>query len=195
MADSKFGVAGVALLVLGVILFFGTLNYFNIISLSSLYPNQFGSLPHSGAQRPTASETNLPITCPVEKNFCNKGKDLYEGNKFLGIGYNLPIGKKIIASIPGTVVFGGAEDKSKGITSHAKIVIGGTGQSQGYVATYEYFGLPSNKNTQTKSVSYGEELGAVWGGSFPKTLPYGGINVLVIIKTNSGGDVHISQFE
>ncbi|HKC14543.1 MAG TPA: hypothetical protein VKC89_01085 [Patescibacteria group bacterium] len=46
MADSKFGVAAIALLVLGVILFFGVLNYFNIISLSSLYPNQFGSLPH-----------------------------------------------------------------------------------------------------------------------------------------------------
>lgn len=184
-----FGIAEVVFFALAIALFFGILNYFNILSLSQIYPNLFGSLPHQpfkeSVQTPQGSIQELKLSCPVEKEFCDKGVKVYDGNKFLGVGYKLPLGKKIFAVIPGTAVFGGAEDKSKDIVSHSKIVIGGIGLSQGYMATYEYFGLPKIENTQIRSVSSSEELGTVWGGSFPDKPPFDGINVLVLMQFNN----------
>lgn len=45
-----------------LVLFFGTLNYFNILSLSTLYPNYFGLLPHRPLQQtlPNSQQTPTP---------------------------------------------------------------------------------------------------------------------------------------
>lgn len=46
MNSTKSGLLGILGLILGVLLIFFVLNYFNILSLSQLYPNFFGNLPH-----------------------------------------------------------------------------------------------------------------------------------------------------
>lgn len=190
MESTRSGFFGIFGLILGVIFIFLILNYFNILSLSTLYPKYFGSLPHAPYNfiSRTPQEKKIPI-CPVSKEFCKTGVPIYDGSKFLGIGYKLPIGNKIFTSIPGTAVFGGTEDKSAGILSHAKITIGGSDPWQGYTATYEYFGLPIQGNTQTGSVFQGAQLGAVWGGKFPDKSPYNGINVLVLVQSKNGQNI------
>ena len=194
----KAGVFEIVFVVLAIALFFGILNYFNIISLSTLYPNQFGSLPHQTLPKTpqkTPPPQSITFSCPVAKEFCSSGKEIYDGKTFLGIGYNLPVGTKIYAAISGNIIFGGAEDKERKILSHAKIVIGGTGENQGYSVRYDYFGLPISQNENLKQITRRDELGAVWGGNFPKEEPFNGINVLIKITTNTDQDVHVSQFE
>lgn len=60
MQSTKSGLLGILGLVLGVLVIFGVLNYFNILSLSQIYPNVFSSLPH----RQVALET-LPSPKPT----------------------------------------------------------------------------------------------------------------------------------
>jgi len=45
LQDVEFGVGGILLGVVFFLLFFLILNYFNILRLSELYPNQLGWLP------------------------------------------------------------------------------------------------------------------------------------------------------
>jgi len=63
----------ILVLILTVFLF---LNYFNIFSLSTFYPNLFGRLPH----RPIVeklkvikSDGPISINCPLSEDFCDKG--------------------------------------------------------------------------------------------------------------------------
>lgn len=48
----------------GVVLFllFGTLNYFNILSISNVFPHQLGWLPHKTSQNKTPSKPNSQLT-------------------------------------------------------------------------------------------------------------------------------------
>lgn len=65
MNSTKSGILGILALILGVLVIFFVLNYFNILSLSQLYPNLFASLPHK-----QISKTNLSLLpAPTPKNF------------------------------------------------------------------------------------------------------------------------------
>lgn len=65
MNSTKSGLLGILFLIIGVLVIFGVLNYFNILSLSRLYPNLFGSLPHK-----QISKTNLSFgPTPTPKTF------------------------------------------------------------------------------------------------------------------------------
>lgn len=75
------------LLVIFVIIL-GALNYFNILSLSRLYPTLFGSLPQ---QNPIKFSKQSVWNCPVSRDFCSKGeKIIYNGNP--AVAYKLPVG-------------------------------------------------------------------------------------------------------
>lgn len=99
MADDNsysITVGALGLLIVGVLLFFVALNYFNIISLSTLYPNQLSWLP----QIPTK------IGCPVEKDLCSKAQALkFPGTKrYDGLGWNLPKNSEIRAVFDGKII-------------------------------------------------------------------------------------------
>lgn len=56
LATLEVGLFEVSFVLIIIIVLFGTLNYFNILSLSKLYPNQFGFLPHQKILKiPTSS--------------------------------------------------------------------------------------------------------------------------------------------
>jgi len=60
LALLKVGFFEVFFVLLVLVLFFGVLNFFNILSLSKIYPNQLGWLPH---QQPTAqNQTSGTVT-------------------------------------------------------------------------------------------------------------------------------------
>lgn len=61
LAFLEIGVFELVFVLVVLALFFGTLNYFNILSLSSLYPNQLGFLPHRPLQQ---SQQNIPRPSP-----------------------------------------------------------------------------------------------------------------------------------
>lgn len=66
MQSTKSGVLGILGLIFGVLVIFFVLNYFNILSLSQLYPNLFSSLPHKNLATPSPRMQNkLVITYPV----------------------------------------------------------------------------------------------------------------------------------
>lgn len=88
------------LLVFAVIL--GVLNYFNILSLSRLYPQYFASLPHQAFKESVQTPVQEPIfvlKCPVPLEFCNSAEKVtYKGNP--GLGYKLPDNTPITSIAP-----------------------------------------------------------------------------------------------
>lgn len=63
----RAGVFEIAFIFFGIIVFFAILNYFNILSLSQLYPNQFGWLPQR--KLPMTTITPVPSGTPSNKTF------------------------------------------------------------------------------------------------------------------------------
>ncbi len=58
----EVGLFEISFVLIFIVVIFGTLNYFNILSLSALYPNQLGFLPHQA----TSSNLNKPnATVPM----------------------------------------------------------------------------------------------------------------------------------
>lgn len=58
----EVGLFEISFVAIIVLLFFGILNYFNILSLSKLYPNTFGFLPHKTiSSNINTPNTNVPI--------------------------------------------------------------------------------------------------------------------------------------
>lgn len=100
--ESKKGIASIALLEVGlfeigfvvvvIALILGVLNYFNIISLSQLYPDKLGFLPHQPFKESVQTPVQEPIfvlKCPVPLEFCNSAEKVtYKGNP--GLAYKLP---------------------------------------------------------------------------------------------------------
>jgi len=78
LAFLEVGLFEISFVVIIVLLFFGILNYFNILSLSKLYPNTFGFLPH----KTTSSSQNLPKTTTTKntqqasQSYVNNAKKL-----------------------------------------------------------------------------------------------------------------------
>lgn len=165
-------IAGI-LILLVIILFF--LYYFKIINFKTT------PAPAQPAQVQTTPKLKVAFACPVPKEFCSKGKEIFNGSAFLGVGYSLPKGTKIIASMPGSAFFTATEDKTLNIATHSKVVISGSDFQQGYVLIYEFFSPEASGSAQTKTVERGQELGTVGFGTFPKNPPYDGINLILSI--------------
>ena len=81
-----------------LILLFGILNYFNILSLSSLYP-QLGFLPQKNVSQ-TISTLNK-LSCPSLKEFCQKGESIIKDGKYIGFGGKLASASAIFAAFDG----------------------------------------------------------------------------------------------
>lgn len=89
--------------VIVIVLIFGTLNYFNVLRLSEIFPNKLGFLPS-----PTGGLSNTPhikISCPSVKAFCAKGQGVVK-DQYLGLGYTLPPGSPIFAAFDGNLTVG-----------------------------------------------------------------------------------------
>lgn len=103
---------------IALILVFGTLNYFNILKLSEIFPNYLGWLPHKEVPtgtsqlnnvtivptiKPTVSLPSLKFSCPSVKEFCERGSDVIIDGKYLGWGDKLSTGSAIFAAFDGEV--------------------------------------------------------------------------------------------
>ena len=99
--------------ILVLVLVFGTLNYFNILPISKLWPNQFGFLPHKQSKQESNvaiqqsnNVTPIPRTkifCPSVKEFCEKGEGVIKDQKYIGLGYRLSSGSAIFAAFDGNL--------------------------------------------------------------------------------------------
>lgn len=101
MNSTKSGLLGILGLIVGVLVIFFVLNYFNILSLSTIYPNLFGSLPHKTNQKNTTAiqQEAFAIRCPVTKQYCLLGKSIK--HYYSGLGYNLPEGTDLLSTFDG----------------------------------------------------------------------------------------------
>lgn len=164
MNSTKSGIFGILGLILGVLVIFFVLNYFNILSLSALYPNKFNWLPkQTTINRNFNIQKVKTLTCPVDSN-CNSGEVVYISKTippFYGIGYaKLPAGTKLLAMIPGSVAQGVSIGKN-----NSNNIITITNKSLGIEADYSFIGTSSaflnNKSTVEQSDQIGILLGPV----------------------------------
>ncbi len=126
----------------------------------------------------------ISVLCPVPKEFCASGKQIYDGSNFLGIGYKLPPGTKITSAIAGPAFYTTSAD-------HSKTYVGGRDSNQNYSAGYEYFAPKISASQDLKEMSQGDALDTIGSGTFPNTPVYGGINLLFSI-TYSGNPVQFN---
>ncbi len=149
MDSTKSGLLGILGLIVGILLIFGVLNYFNILSLSRIYPNLFGSLPHKSLSTAQTTVPKEPVTigCPVEENFCKNAQILYfpHTKAYQGLGWNLPKGSPIKAVFDGKL----SKDDISGPRGYFRAVLLRSNDGK-YEARYIF--IPNN---QTIS---GEEL-------------------------------------
>lgn len=106
-----FGIAEILGILAVIAIFFGVLNYFNILSLSSLYPKYFGSLPHQPLSQSTQTiSTNFTLqktsySCPLDAKYCKNGEVVVVPDvipPFYGIGYaNAASETAVLAVVPG----------------------------------------------------------------------------------------------
>lgn len=107
------GMVACVVLVL-LVLIFGILNYFNLISISKLYPNVFGLLPHqpfphTQEMQPTSPATdlqNLVLPCPLQLDPCPVSERIptsVDDPNFQGLGYSkIASDTAVIAVFDGT---------------------------------------------------------------------------------------------
>lgn len=174
---------GFVALVIGLILF--VLNYFNVISLNQLYPNQLGWLPQQERSQNELGQTNqmaqLPqISCPIKSIVC--GEQLIQNGKYVGLGFQLATDSEIYAAIPGTAIF--KIENVEGAANH--IIIAGTGEAQGYEAVYDFFGSPVSSTSAV--VTRGGLLGEAEQGSF---LEGRKINLILNLKSSTGANIEL----
>jgi len=117
--------------ILVLVLVFGTLNYFNILPISKLWPNQFGFLPHKQSKQESNvaiqqsnNVTPIPRTkifCPSVKEFCEKGQGIVK-DQYVGLGYKLSSGSAIFAAFDGnlTATFSAYPVETNGQTTQEK---------------------------------------------------------------------------
>ncbi|MCL5432660.1 MAG: hypothetical protein M1524_00905 [Patescibacteria group bacterium] len=102
----EIGVFEIIFVIVCFLLIFGTLNYFNILSVSDAFPQYLGWLPRqtntaskqaeTSIAVPTSAQQKNSLACPVPESYCNSGKQItYNGNPALA--YNLPQGVEITA--------------------------------------------------------------------------------------------------
>ena len=117
---------------ISLVIIFGTLNYFNILRLSELFPNYLGFLPHQQSKQesnPAIQQSNnvtpIPRTnifCPSVKEFCEKGEGVIKDQKYIGLGYRLSSGSAIFAAFDGnlTATFSAYPVETNGQTTQEK---------------------------------------------------------------------------
>lgn len=186
MADNKSPLKLLSSEIIGLLAIFviilGGLNYFNILSLSQLYPNQFSSLPH---QTP-----KITLACPVDKNFCSSGREILERSTFLGLGYDIKY-SNIYAVISGKVDFSSVNDKQN--LNHARIILTGLGKDEGYVATYDYSGLTLIGRLKSP-IKSGDKITEFYGSGYLQKNQRHGINLIIKVKTKDNKEIH-SKFK
>lgn len=198
--NPKKGIASLALLEVGlfelgfvvviIAVILGVLNYFNVISLNQLYPNQLGWLPQqtSSQQVEITNQTEQipevpPLLCPI-KDTSTCGEPIIQNGKYLGIGFQLAPESEFYAAIPGTAFF--LSQNIEGTVN--RVSINGSDSAQGYEAIYEYFG--ESMSTTSATVLQGDLLGSVGEGKFNQ-----GENVNLIFKLTDPNrmDVELKQ--
>lgn len=169
MNSTKADLLGILGLILGVLVIFFVLNYFNILSLSSLYPNLFGPLPHrTSKNNQIASIPEITtFTCPVDKN-CNTGEVLSLAKAippYYGLGYEkLETGTKLLAIIPGEI----AQGMSVGKTSSNNLITI-TNKTLGLEADYSFIGTSSAFLNGKKTANQKDEIGLLFGTPLTET--------------------------
>jgi nitrate reductase NapE component len=104
----EVGVFEIFFVAIVLAIFFGILNYFNILSLSTLYPKQLGFLPTKVDQESQITSTQrstnvLPVklACPSLKEFCQKGQSVIKDGNYIGFGGKLASASAIFAAFDG----------------------------------------------------------------------------------------------
>jgi len=148
----EVGFLEVGFVIVGLAILFGTLNYLNILPVSSsipflsFLPTQQKTTENKTQTKPVLTQeeidkklrVTLPfLSCPVEKDFCSKGIVITEprGNiaLFSGIGYaNLTKDSQILAVIDGDIKLSTEE-----ATPGALTVITIANQGRNIIVTYE----------------------------------------------------------
>lgn len=165
----------------------------SIISLLFLTSKYAPKLLRLGPQKPQ-------ISCPVPKEYCQKGIPLYKkSGELLGLGFNLPSQTQLKAGFAGKLQQGGQGDGKK-MQFHPIVWLLGEDEFQGYIATYSFYGTPiydylPQKLTQTIQIS--EIIGNVSYETFPKEEPYKGVNFIFFLTKGDkfGPPLPLSAFE
>lgn len=70
LAFLEAGLFEISFVLIVIVVFFGVLNYFNILSLSTLYPNQLGFLPHQKILNHSRNQlVHTPTQTPVVNSY------------------------------------------------------------------------------------------------------------------------------
>lgn len=183
-----------------LVVVFVILNYFNILSLSSLYPKQLSFLPH----RPIVDKTTiinkkpskLVIKCPVPKEYCDKGKEIVYQGQNLGLGFLLPKDTVIKAAFAGEVEIGSASGGKLKVKKHPTADLYGKEDFNGYIASYDLFGILA-VTSDDKTITKGDTIGAITEGSYPEEEPFGGVNLIFYITRGNSNNppISLSEFE
>lgn len=199
--DTRNSFLGILLLVFCIIIFFELLNYFNIISLSALYPKLFGFLPHRTTQSSglnsnssNSSVVTLPIkiVCPAPISPCT-GKDMFRNNAYAGIGFTVKNGYPISAAIPGTITFRD-RNATKGSIFFLPddVYILGSGNAKNYVAVYDFIGDKLGKNF-IDNVLQGQPIATASPGSLIDFQDSKRVNLIFRIQDLNGRVLPLSS--
>ncbi len=176
------GLIGILAIVAGA---FFVLNYFNVISLSLLYPKYFGSLPHQSLNLPRIGSSINILSCPIGATPCG-GKQLIVNGKYYGFGFQVPTGMTLRAVFTGTAVF---KPEKEG-ASHINIT--GKGDATGYEAVYDYFGSSSDSaQFKVMDVSQDEFMNRIGNGTFDQN----GTNLIFRLLDKNGKDVELKPID
>ncbi len=188
---SGLGLLGLLAIVAGA---FFVLNYFNVISLSLLYPKYFGSLPHA------TTDLKLPerrtLACPVDADMCKKGTAVINTKSiptFYGVGYTdfPPKNNYFKAIMPGIVSIGATVDKNK----NKEDLISIKNVSWGVEADYSFKGGPYNGIVKKGSVKQGETIGFLSGDKLQQGLLDKQYTLIIsLIDLTTGKTIKIDPF-
>ncbi len=191
-----------------VVVFVG-LNYFNIVSLSTLYPKQLGFLPHQGTTRSQQEPTKvlkkatpppdipLPVRkgflpCPVKLSPCPPGKAVRAKppkKPLIGLYYNVSPGTIIVANLAGEFTPGPVVSENLGyqnvflIATHEKNLLIG----------YVFNGVPAplfTSGSQQGSINEGDEIASLTDGRlfiFAKVLEDKKVGEFLRIRSEGNG--------
>lgn len=200
MNSTKSGLLGISELILGVLIIFFVLNYFNILSLSNIYPGIFGYLPHRTVSRSNLSQntpnssSNTPaitLTCPTLIHPC-QGKDMLKNGIYSGIGFTVQKDNPIFAAISGDITY---KDKNASQSSIPPIpddaYILGTGNDKGYIAIYDFVGQKLG-NELRKSLSAGDPIAIASTGGLIDFQDSKRINLIFRLQSVNGNIIPLS---
>ncbi len=196
-SSTTSGLLGIVGIIIGVLVLFLILNYFNIISLSTLYPNQLGWLPH---QPITQRVSSLPkptllasIPCPVDPELCSTGRLIAttSGKTILyALAYKLPQNTNLKTVFEGTIIPGTASGKL--VKKHPVVRLRKDNEPI-ITAEYHFFGSVVNEwlddsdhEKGLKIFKLGDKIGTVEGESaYPNEEPLNGANFLFFLKQDN----------